>query len=256
MSKVNRQPPESDFIPVMTEGAARAGRWVISVDHAANAVPPCVNGGDLQISPEDMARHIAYDVGALGVARHLGEVMDAPVVAATFSRLVIDPNRGEDDPTLVMKLYDGTIIPTNRHVDAAEIERRLAKFHRPYHLALADVIAARPNPVLLAVHSFTPQFRGRALRPWQVGVLYAHDTRLAAPLLDVLRAEVDLCVGDNQPYSGALGGDAMDRHGLQTGRPHVLIELRNDLIECPEDQKAWADRLAPLLDQALRDAQV
>lgn len=256
MSKANPQRSDPEFTPVTIDGAARSGRWVISVDHAANAVPPCVNGGDLQIAPADMARHIAYDVGALGVAQHLGEIMDAPVVAARFSRLVIDPNRGEDDPTLVMKLYDGTIIPTNRQVDEAEIERRLAKFHRPYHAALARVIAARQNPVLLAVHSFTPQFRGRALRPWQVGVLYAHDTRLAVPLLDLLRAEDDLCVGDNQPYSGALGGDAMDRHALQSGRPHVLIELRNDLIERPEDQKAWAVRLAPILDQALRDAQV
>ncbi len=256
MAKSNLQISDPDFVPVTVEGEMRPSRWVISVDHASNAVPPCVNGGDLQIAPEDMARHIAYDVGALGVARHLGVLMDAPVVASTFSRLVIDPNRGEDDPTLVMKLYDGTIIPTNRHVDEVEVERRLAKFHRPYHNALAQVIAARSNPVLLAVHSFTPQFRGRALRPWQVGVLYAQETRLAAPLLDLLRGEADLCVGDNQPYSGALGGDAMDRHGLQTGRPHVLIELRNDLIERPEDQKAWAVRLAPLLDQALRDAQV
>jgi predicted N-formylglutamate amidohydrolase len=110
--------------------------------------------------------------------------------------------------------------------------------------------------VVVAVHSFTPQFVGRPPRPWHVGVLYAGDTRLALPLLARLNAEPDLCVGDNQPYSGHLPGDALDRHGVQTGLPHVLIEVRNDLIGTEAEQRAWGERLAPMLDAALRIAEV
>jgi predicted N-formylglutamate amidohydrolase len=239
-----------------TEGEDHHGRWVITCDHASNRVPEGVAGGDLGLPAEDMARHIAYDVGAAGVARALAAALDAPVILSDFSRLVIDPNRGEDDPTLCMKIYDGTIIPANRHADAAEIERRLALFHRPYHRAIGRLIAGRDAPVIVAVHSFTPQFAGRPPRPWHVGVLYAGDTRLAYPLLAQLNAQPGLCIGDNQPYSGQLPGDALDRHGVRTGLPHVLIELRNDLIETPQEQGEWGRRLAPMLDAALRNAEV
>ncbi|MDG3041020.1 N-formylglutamate amidohydrolase [Roseicyclus marinus] len=238
------------------EGTERRGRWVVTCDHASNRVPPEVAGGDLGLPPEDMNRHIAYDVGAAGVSRRLAEVLDAPVILSNFSRLVIDPNRGEDDPTLCMKIYDGSIIPANRHADAAEIERRLALFHRPYHRALSDLIARRADPVIVSIHSFTPQFVGRPPRPWHVGVLYAGDTRLAYPLIARLRDEPDLCVGDNEPYSGHLPGDALDRHAVQPGRLHVLVEIRNDLIATPAQQAAWGERLAPLLDAALKNAEV
>ncbi|MBF9057773.1 N-formylglutamate amidohydrolase [Rhodobacterales bacterium HKCCSP123] len=238
------------------DGAERSGRWVVTCDHASNRVPPEVAGGDLGLPPEDMARHIAYDVGAAGVARALAEALASPVILSDFSRLVIDPNRGEDDPTLLMKIYDGSIIPANRHADAAELERRLERYHRPYHRGIERLIASRDAPVIVAVHSFTPQFLGRPPRPWHVGVLYAGDTRLAYPLLARLNAEPDLCVGDNQPYSGHLPGDALDRHGVQTGLPHVLVEVRNDLIEKSEDQRAWGLRLARMLDAALRNAEV
>lgn len=233
-------------------GADRPGRWLVTCDHATNRVPGFVNGGDLGIAPQDMARHIAYDVGAAGLSRHLAAALDSPCILSDFSRLVIDPNRGEDDPTLVMKLYDGTIIPANRSADTAEAERRLDALYRPYHRAYADLAARRPDTVICAIHSFTPQLKGRPPRPWQVGVLYSHlDERLSRPLLAELAAEPDLCTGDNEPYSGHLPGDAIDRHALQTGRLNTLIELRNDLIATPDQQAAWAARLAPLLRRAL-----
>lgn len=235
-------------------GADRAGRWVVTCDHASNRVPGDVAGGDLGLPAADMQRHIAYDVGALGVARAMGEALDAPVVASQFSRLVIDPNRGEDDPTLLMQVYDGSIIPANRGVDEAEVERRLDRFHRPYHVALGEVLAARDAPIIVSVHSFSPQLRGRAPRPWHVSVLYAGDTRLAYPLLARLNDEADLCVGDNEPYSGHLPGDALDRHGVAPGRLHVLIEVRNDLIEAEADQHVWGIRLASLLEAAIQSA--
>ncbi|MEZ5756005.1 MAG: N-formylglutamate amidohydrolase [Paracoccaceae bacterium] len=219
-------------------GEGRPGRWLITCDHATNRVPDWVSGGDLGIGPADMGRHIAYDIGAAGVAEALGEGLDSPVILSDFSRLVIDPNRGEDDPTLVMKLYDGTIIPANRHIGEAGVEERLSRLYRPYHAALARLAARRPDVVIVAVHSFTPCLKGRAPRPWHVGVLHSHlDGRLSHALIEVLRGEADLCVGDNEPYSGHLPGDAIDRHALRQGRQeHAGGEVRNDLIGTAEAQ--------------------
>ncbi|HBS50646.1 MAG TPA: N-formylglutamate amidohydrolase [Rhodobacteraceae bacterium] len=241
------------YTPVFLHGETRPGRWLITCDHATNTVPSEVNGGDLGLPRPEMERHIAYDVGAYGVAQHLGVLLDGPVVASNFSRLVIDPNRGEDDPTLLMKLYDGTVIPANRHAGPEERERRLAAYHRPYHAELGR-LAALPHAVILAMHSFTRQLRGHAPRPWHVAVLYGPDARLARPLIDLLRAEGDLVIGENQPYTGHLPGDSIDRHGLSTGRPNVLIEIRNDLIADHDQQRAWAERLAPILTRALEQS--
>lgn len=235
-------------------GQDRPGRWLVTCDHASNRIPAWVAGGSLGIAAEDMARHIAYDVGAAGLALALAEALDSPAILSDFSRLVIDPNRGEDDPTLVMRLYDGTIIPANRHIGAMEIEERLNRLYRPYHNAYAALAARRPDTVVLAIHSFTPCLKGRAPRPWHVGVLHSHlDSRLSHTLIARLQQEADLCIGDNEPYSGHLPGDAIDQHALSHGRHNTLIELRNDLIATPEDQQAWARRLAPILSEVLAD---
>ena len=229
-------------------GADRPGRFLVTCDHASNRVPRDVCGGDLGVDPQDMARHIAWDVGARGLAEALALLLDSPMVCSDFSRLVIDPNRGEEDPTLVMKLYDGTIIPGNRHVGPAEVERRLATLYRPYHDAIAMLAARRQDTVIVAIHSFTPCLRGRTPRPWHVGVLYSDDDdRLSRALIARLSVEPDLCIGDNEPYAGALPGDAIDRHALKMGRHNTLIELRNDLIGDPAAQVAWAARLAQAL---------
>ena len=242
-----------DGPPFHIEAPDAPSRWVLTCDHASNRVPPSVNGGTLGLPAADMARHIAWDVGAAGVVRELSRLMRATAILSDFSRLVIDPNRGEDDPTLLMRLYDGTIIPGNRHADAAERQRRLDAFHRPYHGALEGLLASRRDPVICSVHSFTRQLRGRPPRPWQVGVLFSDDRRISDPLIRRLQGEPDLFVGVNQPYSGALPGDAMDRHALGPGRLHVLIELRNDLISDEAGQRHWAARLAPHLTGALED---
>jgi predicted N-formylglutamate amidohydrolase len=233
---------------------ARPSRWLVTCDHATNHVPGSVAGGRLGLTPEDMQRHIAYDVGAAGVTRHLAELLNARAILSNFSRLVIDPNRGESDPTLLMRLYDGTIIPANRHADTHEITRRLNAFHRPYHAALAGLAAERDDTVIVSIHSFTPNLNGQPMRPWQIGVLYAHDDRFARPLIDRLRQRTDHCVGDNEPYHGHLPGDAIDRHALQHARPNVLIELRHDLISGPSEQLGWARYLAPVLEDVLKCA--
>ena len=233
------------------EGETRPGRWLLTCDHATNLVPDWVSGGDLGLPPEDMQRHIAYDIGAAGLTSRLGELLDSPAIFSCFSRLVIDPNRGEDDPTVLMKVYDGSVVPGNRHADAAEKERRLATLHRPYHDAISALIDARDDPLYCAIHSFTPRLRGRPARPWEIGVLYAEDDRLARPLIAAFR-EAGWVTGDNEPYKGNLPGDSVDRHAVRTGRPNVLIELRQDLIAEADGQALWAERLAPILTDVLK----
>jgi predicted N-formylglutamate amidohydrolase len=228
-------------------GEGRSSRWLVTCDHASNHVPDWVAGGDLGICAGDMERHIAYDVGAAGLSVALAEALGCTAILSRFSRLVIDLNRGVDDPTLMMRLYDGTIIPANRQADVGE---RLARLYDPYHAALAGLAARRDDTVIVAVHSFTPGLKGRAPRPWHVGVLHSHvDSRLSHALLARL-ADQDLVVGDNEPYAGHLPGDSIDRHALQHGRHNTLIEVRNDLIG---DGVEWAARLAPLLEGALSD---
>ena len=243
------------YKPFFVHGAKRSGRWLITCDHASNIVPPNVNEGRLGLTEEDRERHITYDPGAYSVSRNLGEMLNAPVVASNFSRLVIDPNRGEDDPTLVMQLYDGSVIPANRTVSEEEIERRLNDYHRPYHRAVAK-LAARPNTVVVSIHSFTQQLKDRSPRPWHVGVLFPGDDRFGRPLLSQLRAEADLTVGENEPYTGYLPGDAIDRHATANGLPNALIELRNDLIKTEAQQRAWAARLARILRETLRKSRL
>ena len=226
---------------------------VLVCDHASNFIPPEYQ--DLGLPSGRLKTHIAWDIGAAAVTRTMATALGAPAILGTHSRLLIDLNRGEDDPTLVMKLSDGAIIPGNARAGEAEIRTRTRRFHHPYHEAIADLIAgARQKgvaPVIVSIHSFTPEWKGRP-RPWHVGVLWSRrDDRLSSRLLAILRAEPGLCVGDNQPYSGELEGDCMDRHALAAGLPHVLIELRQDLIGDAVGATAWGARLVPLLRKAI-----
>ncbi|MDH5797866.1 MAG: N-formylglutamate amidohydrolase [Paracoccaceae bacterium] len=239
--------------PYQILNETRASRFLLTCDHATNIVPPEINGGDLGLPADQMQRHIAYDIGAEGVTRHLSDLLCAPAIFSQFSRLVIDPNRGEDDPTLIMKVYDGTIIPANRHVNAAEAERRLNAYHRPYHEALENLAARRDDTLIVAIHSFTPKLYSRAPRPWHIGILHAWDERLSRPMLDRLYREADIVTGENEPYAGYLPGDSIDQHALQKNRPNALIELRQDLITDEPGQVQWAERLARILTDCLAD---
>jgi len=243
------------WAPVHILGEARPSRWLILCDHATNVIPPWLGGGSLGLPASEMERHIAYDIGASGVAVRLGEHLKAPVILSNFSRLVIDPNRGEDDPTLVRRLYDETIIPGNRTASASDIAHRLAECYRPYHETVERIAARRADTVIVSVHTYTPQLRHKELRPWHIGLLFADDTRLSLPLAELLREDPSLVVGLNEPYSGYLSGDTIDRHALRKARQNTLIEIRNDLVESDDGQKAWADRLSTLLPKALSVAE-
>jgi predicted N-formylglutamate amidohydrolase len=222
-------------------------------DHASNALPP--EYGTLGLPAEAFERHIAYDIGAADVTRALAAMFAAPAVLGPYSRLLIDLNRGSDDPTLVMKLSDRAVIPGNAATGASEIAKRLRLYYQPYHDAIkteiARLLAANVAPVLISVHSFTPTWRGRP-RPWHVGILWSErDPRLAQFVIERLRRDSALVVGDNEPYSGELEGDCMDRHAVNHGFAHVLIELRQDLIDTPTKAEGWAARLEPVLQEAL-----
>ncbi len=243
-----------DYAPFVTAGSHRNENIIIICDHATNTVPPTIAGGDLGLQTSDMQRHIAYDIGAANVSSHLGMLLDAPVVCSNFSRLVIDPNRGEDDPTLLMRVYDGTLIPANRHATNADLEERLELCYHPYHAEIARLIAERDTPTIISIHSFTPQLKGRPPRPWEVSILSNHDRRLSNPLLDELYSQKHITTGDNVPYTGYLKGDTMYKHALPNNLMHTLIEIRNNLIVNEKGQKNWATRLAPLIKTAISEA--
>lgn len=221
---------------------------VILCDHASNALP--AEYGSLGLAPEELQRHIAYDIGAAAVVEHLSRTLDAPAVLTKFSRLLIDPNRGDDDPTLIMRLSDGAVIPGNRHLTEAERERRTQLYYAPYHEAVDALIdrciAVGPAPMLLSIHSFTESWKG-VPRPWHVGILWDTDGRLAKPLLEHFEAEGDLVVGDNEPYTGKLHGDCLWQHGTQRGLANAIVELRQDLIRSAEGQLAWGQRLERIM---------
>ncbi len=227
---------------------------VLVADHARRDLPE--EYGDLGLPRPEFDRHIAYDIGVETVTRELAAQLNAPAVIANFSRLLIDPNRGEDDPTLIRQLYDGTVIPANYPMSAEERERRLDLYYRPYHDAVGAMTASVAEasgkaPFVLSVHSFTPAMHG-IVRPWHVGILWDLDDRVARPLMEMLAADKTLVVGDNEPYDGALRGDTMFRHAIVNGFAHALVEIRQDLIAHPEGALSWARRLAPVVEEINR----
>jgi len=225
-----------------------AARLVVLCDHASNAVPPEYQG--LGLAAAQFERHIAYDINARDLTLGLAEKLGAAAVLSCFSRLLIDLNRGLDDPTLIMQISDGAVVPGNRDLPEAERTHRIARFHRPYHQAVTAAIAAvterGQTPFLLSIHSFTPVWRGWP-RPWQVGILWDRDERSARGMIDGFRAQ-GLVVGDNEPYHGALEGDTLNTHGTRAGLPHALIEVRQDLVAAKTGVDEWVERVAKVIE--------
>jgi predicted N-formylglutamate amidohydrolase len=236
------------------EGDASTGLLILC-DHAENTIPESY--GTLGLKAQDLHRHIAHDLGAAAVAERLAEGLGAPAVLSRFSRLLIDPNRGLDDPTLIMQISDGLIVPGNVGLDREEVQARIERHYLPYHQAiehaLEAAVAVGKPPVIVSIHSFTQAWKGLP-RPWAGGVLWDQDPRLALPLLEALRTTPGLQVGDNVPYSGQLKGDTLYRHGTRRGLAHALVEIRQDLILGPEGQDEWALRLAHALHKVLSNA--
>ena len=214
-------------------------------DHASHRIPARL--GDLGISESDRLSHIGWDIGAGEVARRLSALLDAPLVLAGFSRLVIDCNRPLCAPSSIPQVTGCVTVPGNHDLDEASARARADACFRPYHDAIAgllDALVREGRPLrLLAVHSFTPEMLGE-VRPWHAAVLYGRDRSLAEPWLAELRRDSGLVIGDNEPYRVTDGGDStIPVHGERRGIPSVLIELRQDLVGSPEGALEWAERL-------------
>lgn len=213
-------------------------------DHASNFIPDDYDALGLQADLLD--EHVAWDIGGRGLAQELAKLLDAPLVSAPASRLLVDPNRAYDAPDLIPLEAEGHPIPGNIGLSGEQRQARLDTFHKPFHDAIDAVLAANPGiTCLVSVHSFTPQMNGFD-RPWHVGILHGGDTRLADRLIEALSAHPELVVGRNQPYSPGDGVFyTLDRHAA--GRATVMIEIRNDQLRDKIGQQHWARLLADAL---------
>jgi predicted N-formylglutamate amidohydrolase len=238
----------ADAEPVIVENADGAGGVVIVCEHASNAIADRFAG--LGLSSQALESHIAWDPGALEVSRHLAEGLDAPLVRATVSRLIIDCNRPFDAPDLIVSEADSFTVPGNR-IDEEERAVRITTIHEPFHAALGGLISARlavgQPTALVSVHSFTPVLYGRS-RPWDVGIIFGDDRRLADRLIRGMDDDGSLVIGVNEPYSPA---DRVfythERHAEPLNLPCAMIEIRNDRIANPTSQRDMAERLSPVL---------
>lgn len=245
------QPHEPPAVEVERETAESS--FFLTCDHASKRIPERL--GSLGISSAERARHIAWDIGAAGVARGLSARLQAPLVLQNYSRLVIDCNRHLWREDLIPTLSEATEIPGNRRLDERARQARINEIHAPYHTAIARLLAARhargQAPIYVSVHSFTPVYLGQP-RPQHIGLLSNRDRRVADLLLAGLRADpAGLCVGDNEPYRLTAEGDyGVPVHAERRGLPYVLLEIRQDLIATATGQQEWAARLAVLLLEA------
>ena len=243
---------EGDPPPVRVLRPDGGSDFFLTADHAGRAIPRRL--GDLGVPESELDRHIAWDIGIAGVTERLADALDATAVLQAYSRLVIDCNRQPEWDSAIPVVSELTPIPGNEGISAAGREARRRDIFLPYHQAIGELLDRRARAerrtVLVAMHSFTPVFKGEA-RNVEVGVLYNHDARLARIMLDLFGAEGDLVVGDNAPYAITEASDyTVPVHGEGRGLPHVEIEIRQDLIADAAGQEAWAARLARLLPNA------
>lgn len=226
-------------------GVPRFGGILVVSDHASNRMPDDI---DLGIDRALLSQHIAVDLGVAEVGALLAERAGIAAFQGNISRLVCDLNREPHAPAVIPIASDGHAIPGNA-LDHAEHDARLARFHAPYHAALATLLDDKPPALVLSLHSFTPQLAtSNEQRPWQVGVLYNEDDRAARIAIPLLEAE-GLCVGDQLPYSGKLLNYTMNRHCEAEGRPYLGIELRQNEVTTPAQQAEWAARLARICNE-------
>ena len=233
--------------PFESLNAQSESRVLIVCDHASCRIPQAL--GSLGLSEAERREHIGWDIGAGAVARRLSALLNAPAVLAGYSRLVIDCNRPAGAPDRIPPVSDTVPVPGNTGLDQAAVDARIAEVFTPYHAAIAAALdritASGLLPLLVAVHSFTPQLVNGDPRPWEIGVCWDRDRRMAAPLIERLRAD-GLLVGANEPYDfGVLTDYTVPVHAEGRGLPSLLIEIRNSEVRAADAVETWAGRLAP-----------
>jgi predicted N-formylglutamate amidohydrolase len=240
--------------PVTVRNENGRSPFLIVADHAGNSLPRALDR--LGVPETEMTCHIAWDIGIGAVCNVVADALDATLVAQNYSRLVIDCNRRPGSETSIPEISELTPVPGNRDLSEGRKAARVREIFRPYHDRIEAELdrrqqASRPA-ALIALHSFTPMFKGVA-RPWHAGVLYNRDPRFAHLLMALLKHE-GLVVGDNEPYSVTDATDyTIPVHGERRGLHHVAIELRQDLIGDARGQRAWGRRLARLLPHAYQE---
>ena len=242
--------------PVEVVRPAGTSPFFLTCEHAGRAFPARL--GTLGLAGSDLERHIAWDIGAAGVARELSARLDATLVLQRYSRLVVDCNRAPSAPDFVAEVSEDTVVPGNRGLCEAAMEARATEIFHPYHDRIHDLLEARVAAdrlaVVVSVHTCTPVYHG-VHRPWHIGVMYEHDDRLARRMLAVLREEGEeagLEIGDNEPYFMTSDKDySMPRHGQGRGLLHAGFEIRQDLVETASGQREWAQRVERVLRESL-----
>lgn len=241
--------------PFQVVNADGSAPFVLVCDHASRAIPHTMK--QLGLADWVLDRHVACDIGARALTLALSERFDAPAVLAGYSRLVVDVNRQLHDASAFIRVSDGIAIPGNIEMDERERTERIQSFFDPYHAAVDEALDRFTRrdqvPALLSIHTCTPVFN-RVVRRWHVGVMWDKDPRIAKPLLSNLAGIPDVCVGDNEPYSGAHPNDfTIDHHAESNGFPCVGVEVRQDLVDTPEGAAHWAGILGDAFDPVMAD---
>lgn len=243
---------EDDPPVFVIERAQGSSAFVLTSDHAGRAIPHRL--ARLSLSEHELSTHVAWDLGVAELGRRLSARLDACLIMHNYSRLVIDANRPPGAPDSIATLSERTRIAANEGLSSGGARQRFEELFQPYHQRIRDELDARSAracaSVLVALHSFTPVYMDVA-RPWHVGVLYGRDARLGRLVLNGLRSDGALVVGDNQPYAVSDASDfTIVTHGEQRGIPHVELEIRQDLLRSGTEVESWAERLGGVLEQA------
>jgi len=243
---------EPPFVSYNDNGKAPV---LLVADHASPFFP----AGLKQLGLDDsvLEQHVAWDIGSDMLARFLADELDAQLVLAGFSRLIVDPNRKLNSPTAFPELSDGIAIPGNIGLDETQKALRVQSFFKPYHDAITDKLNAFKErgivPAMISIHTCTPVL-DRIVRPWHIGILWDTDPRLPKPFIDYFNQVGEICIGDNKPYSGRHPNDfTIDHHAEPAGLPHMGIEVRQDLVSDAEGARKWAGILATGLEDILAD---
>lgn len=246
MAKSLIEGEEEAFILVNEAGTSP---YVVVCEHASNRLPKQL--GSLGLTPDDLQRHIAWDIGAEGVARLLSRLLDAPLALQRYSRLAYDCNRPPESDAAMPELSEATVIPGNKSLSAADKMARVAAIYRPFHDGLARVLDGRAceakETSLVTIHSFTKIYKGRE-RAVELGILFDRDSRIADKLI---KGSPNVDARLNEPYGPKDGVmHTINLHAAPRGLKSVMIEIRNDLIVNERGQNEWAQRLALPLIQA------
>jgi predicted N-formylglutamate amidohydrolase len=243
------------FFEYNSKGSSPA---LLVADHASPYFPAAMN--QLGLADWVLERHVAWDIGSDKLARYLADELDAPLVLAGFSRLIVDPNRNTEDSSAFPEISDGIAIPGNLDLTKEQKSLRVDSFFNPYHGRITQRLEGFAKesivPAMIAIHTCSPVY-DRVVRPWHIGIMWDKDPRIAVPLIRHFEDTDGICVGDNEPYSGQHPHDfTIDFHAEPAGLPHIGIEVRQDLVSSETGAREWAGILATGLKPILANRNI